>query len=67
MDLWFVRMSGISEIRTGASVDLGQKLTGPVPHEQAKLSRMGRELHAVVGMDLSHPQGYLSLSLGILS
>lgn len=67
MDLWFVRMSRISEIRTGTGVDLGQKLTGPVPHEWAGLGRMGRGCRAVVGMVLPQPHGDLSLSLGILS
>lgn len=51
----------------GANVDLDQRLTGPVPHEWAGLSRMGRGLRAVVGMVLPHPHGDLSLSLGILS
>lgn len=51
----------------GANVDLDQRLTGPVPHEQAGLSRMGRGLRAVVRMVLPHPHGDLSLSLGILS
>lgn len=60
-------MSRISEIKMGANVDLDQRLTGPVPHERAGLSRMSRGLCAVVGMVLPHPHGDLSLSLGILS
>lgn len=63
MDLWFARMSRISEIRMGADVDLDQRLS--VPRERAGLGRMGRGLRAVVGMVLPRPHGHLSLSLGI--
>lgn len=67
MDLWFARMSRISEIRTGASVDLDQRLMGPVPHKRTGLGRMGRGLCAVVGTVLPHPHRDLNISLGILS